>query len=333
MKFPLKTIAGICGLIIAIIYCIQGVNFKDIIKILRDMNHLQAIIVLCLTTFNLVIRAIVFKLIVNPIKRIPLTHALSSYLVGVFSNLFLPFKLGDVAQGYFLGRRQDISKISAVSAVFIQRIFEVTTLLVLMMIVALAFSIPLLVQRRTLIIGLLILIGIVLLIIAFNKKERVGAFVQKFLNRYSPSLAITVRQYVELFLQGTIAMNNPSRAIKITTLSILSWIVQIIMVKYTANALNISLDVVASCIVLFIVNIGLTVPIAPGNVGTFQFFGIIALSLFSVPKPQALLFSIIFQVIQGVPVIIGGGIILMREVLSKNRVLSVQPNEIKSVTK
>lgn len=321
MKISLKSIIGVCGLIIVIIYCIHGVNFKDIIKILGDMNHAQAIIVLCLTTFNLLIRAIVFKLIVNPIKKIPLTHALSSYLVGVFSNLFLPFKLGDVAQGYFLGRRQDISKISAVSAVFIQRIFEITTLLVLMMTVALAFSIPLLVQKRTLIIGLIIIIGIILLMIAFNKKERIGAFVQKNLNRYSPSMAITVRQYVELFLQGAIAMNNPSRAIKITTLSILSWIVQIIMVKYTANALNISIDIIASCIVLFIVNIGLTVPIAPGNVGTFQFFGIIALSLFSVPKPQALIFSIIFQVIQGIPVIVGGSIILMREALSKNRVI------------
>ena len=78
------------------------------------------------------------------------------------------------------------------------------------------------------------------------------------------------------------------------------------MVKYTADALNISIDFIASCIVLFIVNIGLIIPIAPGNIGTFQFFGILALSLYSVPKPQALLFSIIFQVIQGIPVIIGG---------------------------
>ncbi len=319
MKLSVKTLIGLAGIIVAIFYCIHGVNLKDVTDILKNMNFLQTIIVFCLTTLNLFVRAMVFKMIVNPIKKIPVTHAISSYLIGVFSNLFLPFKLGDVAQGYFLGRRQEISKISAVSAVFIQRVFEVSTLLLLILFVALVFSFPLLFQRRTLIFGVLIIFGISLLFIAFRKREKIGIFLQNVLSRYSLSFASSIRRYIELFLQGTSAMHNLPGVIKIASLSIVSWIIQIMMVNFTANALNISLDFVASSVVLFIVNLGLTIPIAPGNIGTFQFFGIIALSFFSVPKPQALLFSIIFQVIQGIPVIIGGSTILIREILYKKR--------------
>lgn len=319
MKFSVKTLIGLAGIIIAIIYCIHGVNLKDVTEILKEMNFPQTFIVFCLTILNLIVRAMVFKMIVNPIKKIPVTHAISSYLVGVFSNLFLPFKLGDIAQGYFLGRRQEISKISAVSAVFIQRVFEVSTLLLLILFVALAFSFPLLFQRRTLIFGVLIILGISLLFIAFRKREKIGTFLQNVLSRYSLSFASSIKRYIELFLQGTSAMHNLPGVIKITSLSIVSWVIQIMMVNFTASALNISLDLVASSVVLFIVNLGLTIPIAPGNIGTFQFFGIVALSFFSVPKPQALLFSIIFQVIQGIPVIIGGSTILIREILYKKR--------------
>ena len=156
MKFSLKTIFGIIGIIIVVAYCIHGVNFKDVVKILREMNPIQTAIVFCLTTLNLVVRAMVFKLIVHPIKKIPAKQALSSYLVGVFSNLFLPFKLGDVAQGYFLGSRQDISKIAAVSAVFVQRVFEVTTLLLFMLIVGIVFSLPSIVAGKNILLSALL---------------------------------------------------------------------------------------------------------------------------------------------------------------------------------
>ena len=319
MRFPFKSFVGITGIVIAVIYCIHGVNFKDVVKILREMNQLQTAIVFCLTNLNLIVRATVFKLIVHPIKKIPANQALSSYLVGVFSNLFLPFKLGDVAQGYFLGSRQNINKVSAVSAVFVQRVFEVTTLLLFMLIVAIVFSIPQLLQERTLIISISIFIGIALLFIVFQKREIIGVFVQNVVSRYSLSYAVTIRRFIDQLFHGASAIHDLQGVIKIGSLSMISWLIQIAMVKFTADALNISLDFVASSVVLFIVNIGLIVPIAPGNIGTFQFFGILALSLFSVPKPQALLFSIIFQVIQGIPVIIGGSIILIKEVVLKKK--------------
>jgi uncharacterized membrane protein YbhN (UPF0104 family) len=72
---------------------------------------------------------------------------------------------------------------------------------------------------------------------------------------------------------------------------------------------------VSSAVILLVINIGLAIPIAPGNIGTFQFFSIIALSIFSISKSKALTFAIIFQIIQGIPVIIGGGLSFLSETL------------------
>jgi uncharacterized protein (TIRG00374 family) len=224
----------------------------------------------------------------------------------VFSNLFLPFKLGDVAQGYALGKNQHINPVSVVSAVLIQRVFEVGSLLLVMFIVAIVFSVPYLYQLRAVALVLILILVVSGLFQLYQKRLRIIAFVQRICSRYSPNLAKTVGFILDNLIKGTSAMHNIRVVINILFLSILSWGVQICMVKLTADALSIDIDLIASSVVLMIINIGLTVPIAPGNVGTFQVFGIIALSLYSVTKTKALAFSIVYQVIQGVPVIIGG---------------------------
>jgi hypothetical protein len=62
------------------------------------------------------------------------------------------------------------------------------------------------------------------------------------------------------------------------------------MIKFTADALAIDIDLVASSVVLLVINIGLLVPLAPGNIGTFQVLGIIALSFIRLQRPGHLRF-------------------------------------------
>lgn len=316
MKFPYKIIIGVVGIAAALVWSVQGVDLKNVLVILSEMNRYLTISVLILTTVNLIIRSVVWKFIVSPIKPVPLRYAVSSYLIGVFSNLFLPLKLGDVAQGYSLGRRQDMSKISVVSAVLIQRVFEITSLLLIMSAIGAIFSFPLLFQKRTILLGILVLSGIVILLILFRNREKVVSSVESVVKRLSPSAAKNISKSMDLFLTGTMAIHNLPDVLKIMVFSFMSWIVQIAMVWLTAGALKIPIDFLASSVVLLVINLGLTIPLAPGNIGTFQFFSIIALSLFSVNKSKALAFAIIFQVIQAIPVIIAGGFSLFNEYLN-----------------
>jgi uncharacterized membrane protein YbhN (UPF0104 family) len=54
------------------------------------------------------------------------------------------------------------------------------------------------------------------------------------------------------------------------------------------------------------------IPAAPGFIGTFQYAVVLALSFFSVPKAEALGFSIIAHLVQLAPVILAGLIALVR---------------------
>jgi uncharacterized protein (TIRG00374 family) len=311
MKKILKIILGLVGLVAALFWAVHGVPYSKIIESFYGMNELLIGSVLVLTIGNLFIRALVWKQVAGTLKPLTIKNALINYILGVFSNLFLPFKLGDVAQGYALGKNQHINPVSAVSAVLIQRVFEVSSLLLVMFIVAIVFSVPYLYQLRAMALVLILILVVSIIFQLYQKRLRIISFVQRFCARYSPDFAKTVGFILDNLIKGTSAMHNARVVIKILILSIISWGVQICMVKLTADALSIDIDFIASSVVLMIINVGLTVPMAPGNVGTFQVFGIIALSLYSVTKTKALAFSIVYQVIQGVPVIIGGIICLL----------------------
>ena len=208
MKFPIKMIIGAGGVVLALVWSVHGVDLNDVWVILKEMNVIQTCSVLVLTSFNLMIRSVVWMCIVRPIKVVSLNNAISSYLVGVFSNLVLPFKLGDIVQGYSLSRKQEISKISTVSAVVIQRIFEVTSLMLIMAFVGLAFSFPLLFQRRTLVLGIVVLIAITGLLYLYRKREWVIKGIEKMVSRISPMLGRTVAKVLEQFLAGTKVINS-----------------------------------------------------------------------------------------------------------------------------
>ena len=57
----------------------------------------------------------------------------------------------------------------------------------------------------------------------------------------------------------------------------------------------------AGAVVFFIVHIGTAIPNAPGNVGTYQFFTVLGLTLFGIDKPTAAGFSFVVFFVLTVP--------------------------------
>jgi uncharacterized membrane protein YbhN (UPF0104 family) len=59
--------------------------------------------------------------------------------------------------------------------------------------------------------------------------------------------------------------------------------------------------------------IAVSIPSAPGLIGTFQFFSVAALALFGVDEGHAFGFSLIFQFSQFLPITLIGWFLLLRE--------------------
>ena len=76
--------------------------------------------------------------------------------------------------------------------------------------------------------------------------------------------------------------------------------------------------------VFFIVSLGTAIPNAPGNVGSYQFFTIVGLTLFGVDKTFAAGFSMVVFVLLTLPLLILGSIAFSRSGLTLTSVQSRQ---------
>jgi hypothetical protein len=144
-------------------------------------------------------------------------------------------------------------------------------------------------------------------------RQKILGVVVYVLRRCSRRASNRVPTMLQALFEGAAAIRDARVVAAIVVLHLFSWGVQIAMVMLMAQALHIPLGVPASAVVLIVINIGIALPLSPGNVGTYQILCILALSLFSIGKSRALGFGVLFQLIQGVPVVLGGALSLFIE--------------------
>jgi uncharacterized membrane protein YbhN (UPF0104 family) len=96
----------------------------------------------------------------------------------------------------------------------------------------------------------------------------------------------------------------------VSLLSILVWLPNIFIIHIVLRSAGIILPFHVSVMLLVILSIGITIPSAPGFVGTIQYFCVIGLSIFAVQRDAALSFSLLYHAIIFFPLTLNGFICL-----------------------
>jgi len=102
------------------------------------------------------------------------------------------------------------------------------------------------------------------------------------------------------------ALRDGRAVLMISALSFLLWAAHTAIFYLALLALGLELPAYTSVVVLVFTSIGVLLPSGPGYIGTFQYFTILALALFAVPKEQALSYAVVAHMSQWVPVTILG---------------------------
>ena len=125
-----------------------------------------------------------------------------------------------------------------------------------------------------------------------------------------------IREFGVSFFAGLAAMRNKKNLTIAILLSIPIWTTYALGTYAALKACAIDAPFSASWVVLAFVGIGVSLPSAPGFVGTFQFFTVAALALFSVDSQTAFGYSLLHHLAQYIPVTLYGWILLLKEQMS-----------------
>jgi hypothetical protein len=205
--------------------------------------------------------------------------------------------------------------------------------------IAVALSVAFVPLPRELIVGELVLVGVIivaaaLFVFAVVKKERAGAASEptgaprrrnpfRFVSRFIDDMATGFHR---------IGLSRNFFAAAVGSLGVL--VCQILSLWFVMPAMGIHLSVWEGAVVFLIVRMGTALPNAPSNIGSYQFFTVVALEIFGVDKATAASFSLVSFVLLTVPVAIVGLIALWRTGMSfsaiRSEVANLAGNRIKN---
>jgi uncharacterized membrane protein YbhN (UPF0104 family) len=116
--------------------------------------------------------------------------------------------------------------------------------------------------------------------------------------------------------EGLRGVGAGHHVVPIVVSSILIWLLFAVSVWTGLRAAHLDLPLAASWAVLAFLGLGVSLPSSPGYVGVVQAATVLALALFSVPRTEALSFSLLIHASQFFPVTLYGLVLLLVEHVS-----------------
>jgi hypothetical protein len=259
------------------------------------------------------LKALRWRDLLEPVKRISTRQAYPVMMTGFFANNFLPAHLGEFVRMFVGSRLFQVRKTEVFTTIVLERILDFSVI-ALMFGVALvtggAISVQL-VYAGYVMIGMTVFAWIVIFV-----SLRFEQAALRFMGWVFKPLPTGVRERVldilSLSLVALHSMKSARLIVRSVVLSLLQWALVGLAIFAALKSVGIGIGAGAAVITLAATVLAVSLPAAPGFFGTIQLAFVLALLPYGISENEALAGSVIFHIISYIYVMISGVIALQQ---------------------
>ena len=285
-----------------ILIVVRNVSVEDLAAAFRAADYRMIAPAALATLSGYLLRTIRWQRIVKPVARLSFLAAFSILMMGFASNNLLPARLGEFVRAFLLGKKIGVRKTYGMATIILERVCDGVTLILFLGVVSLLMPLPGWGQEVQILSSLLFLgasAGIVLLLTQERLTMRAMGIV---LRPFPRQVGGAILRASKSFISGLHSLRSGSDLLVVAITSLLVWLLEATSYLLMCQAFGIRMTPLAqglsATFLLVVVNLGIMLPSAPGYVGTFQFFAVMALGAFGVPKETALAVAIASHLMQ-----------------------------------
>lgn len=249
------------GLIISALcmwLALRNVPFSSLFVTLAEARYGLMIPALILLTANVFMISLRWKMLLGTTVR--LRFSFWALGTGYLFNNILPFRLGDLARVFAMSRCSRIPLVQVMSTAIIERLFDMTMVLLALLAVLPLMEVPPAVTRAGLVFGSAAVIISVILVL-LKQMRKLGSF-----NYF---LSLRWNEYVK----GIDAIAKPGIALPALSLSLTAWILSICMYWCFILCFQPGATIVEAAFLVVALSFAVAVPSTPGCIGVFQLIG------------------------------------------------------------
>lgn len=314
-----------------------------------DFNHLRVIVgevqvwplVVCflLSPLHVLIRSHRWSLMVKPMGQLKTRDSFSLQMVGYLANTILPLRIGEVVRGVLLGQRMGVSTSSGLGAVLIERMVDMVSMMFIIMTVSLLFPFPRQVADGAFALGVISAFGMALALYLGLVDDPFGGKMGRLIGEGKTGKVI--REQGEKFAVTFQSLRRTEHFLVIVVETAMLWAIYATQGWMVMKAFHFMRDYpliadgpfLAVMVVLVLNSVGVSLPSAPGSVGTFHAISVFGLSLFDVPPDPAAGFALVIHALTIFFYFAGGLPLMWREGLHLSELRKLAPNGVKGSKK
>jgi uncharacterized membrane protein YbhN (UPF0104 family) len=288
-------LAGAC-----LIWVFHDVHPGTVIKSVATLDPAWLAAAIALDILSYVCQGFRWRLLLE--RRISVIQATQAIYAGLFINEVFPMRLGEIARAYMVSRWLAMSFSLVVSSIIIERTFDAVWLTIGIGLTAMFVRLPANLLRAGDVLGIAVLIAAAVLLYAAFHGRREGG------DQGVPGTA----GFIETFVLRLRMMGRSRLFYTAFAFSAVYLMAQILSFWLVMRAYGLALNVWAGAATLLIIHLGTAIPNTPANIGTYQFFCVLGLTLFGIDKSTAAGFSVVVFVALTIPLWIAGFLSLSR---------------------
>jgi len=300
-----------------LIWVLHDVHLSRLLGQLAGIDWRWVALAMVCDVLSYLVQGVRWQLLLEPVGKINLLQSVQAIYAGLFTNEVLPMRPGEFVRSYIASRWVGTSFVTILPSIILERLFDGVWIAMGIGLAAIFAPLPedLIEAGETF--GAVIALFVALFIYVVLRRprpRRSGRPVDRGLPRWKPLRAIA-----GLFKRLSEGLREASRtkefylafALSLPFLALQAITMWLIMLGY---GLRLSLWVGVA--VYVIVSLGTALPNTPANVGSYQFFTVLGLTLFGVDKTSATGFSLVVFTLLSLPLLIIGFLALSRSGMS-----------------
>jgi glycosyltransferase 2 family protein len=254
------------------------------------------------------LQALRWQYLLRP-TRVRYRTVIQAAYLGTLVNEILPFRPGEVVRGILVSHRSGRGIAAVLSTEVVERLSDALAMGTLILLAVRGLDLPAgLKVAQLVLVGGLSLLVLAAFMVALRERtlrHRLAAWAPQ---RRS---AVTARR-VGLDLTAGLRLLRNWRAMSVSiSVAVAIAGIQVMVFWLALRAYRLDMTLFQAAAVLAVVSIGTLLPNAPGNLGSWQFFCMLGLSLFGIDKSTAAGFAVVVFAVLSLALILGGLVALL----------------------
>lgn len=241
-------------------------------------------------------------------------------IISQMLNIVSPWRIGEIARIYLAHEIEKRSKTQTLATIGIEKIFDTTMLLVILLLLPPFMTLPVWLERPR---EGLVLISVALFVGAFALLWLRAPLI-RLLEKISLPLPFNLGHRLDVHAAralGTLdVLKRWDLHLALQLLSAVMWLLGVAINYCALLAMNLDLPLISAFLLLAVLQVGGLVPSSPGKVGVFQYLCILGLSLFGVDKGLGLTYGILLYLVAYAPMALAGVVLLWWQGINLKRV-------------